>query len=72
MSFLAQNSELTIHILSILQQIKASLIPVQPSHPLLAFIIAEYDILVYCFYVKIIYNNSDYHNYNYKYKYNYS
>lgn len=69
MSFLAQNSELPINILSILQQIKASLIPFRPSNPLLAFIIAEYDILVYCFYVKIIYNNSDYHNYNYKYSY---
>lgn len=70
MSFLIPDSEWTINIPSILQQIKASLIPVHPFHPLLAFIIAEYDVLVYGFYMKIIYDNSNYHNHNYKYNYN--
>lgn len=64
MSFLAQNSELPINILSILQQIKASLIPFRPSHPLLTFIIAEHDMTVYDFSIKITHDNTNYHNYN--------
>ena len=63
MSFLAQNSELPINILSILQQIKATLIPFRPSHPLLAFIIAEHDTSVYCIYIIEQYK---YHNFNYE------